>query len=78
MILNNKLLPFTQFGTDVMSCLWMQEEVMRLEREIPSSPVQQFLNRVLLELIDFSINQGKVVMKVVVVVRMVYISTYRL
>ena len=53
---------------------------MRLEREIPSSPVQQFLNRVLLELIDFSINQGKVVMKVVVVavVRMVYISTYRL
>ena len=78
MILNNKL--FTQFGTDVMSCLWMQEEVMRLEREIPSSPVQQFLNRVLLELIDFSINQGKVVMKVVVVavVRMVYISTYRL
>ena len=78
MILNNKL--FTQFGTDVMSCLWMQEEVMRLEREIPSSPVQQFLNRVLLELINFSINQGKVVMKVVVVavVRMVYISTYRL
>ena len=76
MILNNKL--FTQFGTDVMSCLWMQEEVMRLEREIPSSPVQQFLNRVLLELINFSINQGKVVMKVVVVavVRMVYISTY--